>query len=174
MIAEQTKGNSHAYHYEMANSVAALNEAIPRIAKDKACRYLYIATHGSPKKLDLFNGETVSIQHLKKVLCDLPSGSRLYGIYLASCSVCSESIADELLNTGVVWVAGYKKAVNWLPSSALDMLFFSELIMAENPDEAAKIVKVSKRLRPLVPGLVKKLGFGIFRKSQGKIVNMLS
>ncbi len=74
----------------------------------------------------------------------------------------------------MVWLAGYEKTVNWLPSSALDMLFFSELIMAESLGEAAKIIGVSKRLSLLVPGLVTDLGFGIFMKSRGEIINILS
>ncbi len=176
MISEQTKDNAHAYHYEMANSLAALDEAIPRIAGYRNCRYLYVATHGSAQGLDLFNGERVTIPYLKEVFLGLPQGSRLYGIYLASCAGCSESIAAELLegDTGVVWIAGYKNAVNWLPSSALDMLFFSELITAEKQGEEAKIRHVSERLRGLVPGLVTDLGFRIFMKSRNKIINMLS
>ncbi len=175
MIAEIACDDVHAYHYEMANSVASLDEAIPRIARDRKSRYLYLATHGDSEGLHLFNDEVVPIPHLARLLSSLPPGSRFHGLYLAACSVGSEPVANELFNGGakLAWIAGYQAAVDWLPSSSLDILFFEELLSVSDLSEIEGIKAVAKRLRELAPGLIEELGFGIFVKSRGKAIDLL-
>ena len=175
MIAEMACDDAHAYHYEMANSLPALDEAVPRIAADRKCKYLCIATHGGEKALELFNGETVSTRHLRKLLEELPSGSRFAGLYLAACSTANARMAASLLegDTKLDWLAGYGREVDWLRSTILDMLFFNELICASDQGEPKPIRRVAERLRLLAPGLLKELGFSIFVIKRGEIENLL-
>lgn len=175
MFAEMTVHDSHAYHYEMTNSIAALNEAIPRIASDRKFRYLYLATHGGPGGLHLINGEEVKISHLKRLFSKLPIGSRFHGLYFASCSIGTEEAATKLLrNTELTWIAGYQRDVGWVQSTALDILFFNELLAVTHLSESNAIKEVARRLRMLASGLVSELGFGLFVESRGQVIDLLS
>lgn len=175
VISDITCGSPHAYHYERANCEAAMKEAIPRIAKDRRIKYLYIATHGEEDALQLYNGDNFTRTELKNQLIKIKnsSGSTLRGLYLGSCLVGSSNLADFLFADDIAprWIAGYDKKISWVQSSALDMLFFNELIDADSSSGAEtprmKIESIAKFIGKAAPGLVKDLGFGIYVRKKG-------
>ena len=129
MIAEQTCDDAHAYHYEMANSLAAFEEAFGRIASYRDCRYLYLAMHGSEGSLDLFNDDTISADDLTRSLLAVKNarGSKLDGVYLASCAAGGKSFAECVFSSdvGISWLAGFSKDIDWIPSTAMDTFSMS-------------------------------------------------
>lgn len=180
LVADIASSNPNAFHYEMANSEAALKEAIPRIASYRECRYLSIAMHGDENGLSLLNGERLSRTELRNILCriKITNRSNLRGLYLGSCLFATNRLADHLFSAdiGVHWIAGFTTAVDWILSSALDLLFFNELLDSAEETEIQRIERVATRLRQIAPGLIKELGFGIYtrKRAVGGAKNLLS
>lgn len=172
LVADLATGTPHAYHYEMASSEVALKEAIPRVAKDNACRYLCLAMHGNERGLQLINDDQVTRTELKNLLVRIKGhrGAKLAGIHMASCIFGTQDIAEKLFSTPTElrWMAGYTKEVEWIESSALDLLFFNYLASPDDPSltEIQKIHAVARKLSENVCGLVEKLGFGIYVRKQ--------
>jgi hypothetical protein len=179
LIADIDCDNPHKYHYEMANSEAALKEAIPRIGSYRQCKYLYLAMHGDEAGLQLANNERLSRAELRNLLKKIKAqhGSTLSGIYLGSCLFGTQKLAEFIFaeEVGINWIAGYFEEVSWIKSSALDLLFFNELISEQDTSEIARINRTTGDLLDTAPGLVEKLGFGVFtRKRGGGIKNLLA
>lgn len=179
LVSEMATDNPHGYHYEMANSEAALKEAIPRIAGYRHCHYLCLAMHGDHDGLQLLNGERLSRTELRNLLVRIAAkkGSKFQGLYLSACTFGTQSLADHLFAqpSGIEWVAGYAEEVDWLDSTALDVLFFNQLVYAEASTERRKISDVSDHLLKIAPGLVQALGFGIYvRGRDGAASNLLA
>ena len=172
LVSELAAENPHAYHYEMANSLPAIYEAIPRIMRIPKCKYLCIATHGDAGKLSLFNNDCLSTHDLRTILIDAERSrgrkSRCVGLYLSSCLVGTLEIARFMFEReiGLTWIAGYTKEIDWLQSAAMDMLFFSELVYAEKSSRKKTIRDVSERLKINAQGLIEELGFGIYIQSR--------
>ena len=78
----------------------------------------------------------------------------------------TQEVAEHVLGkTALVWLAGYKE-IDWIASSALDVLFFNKLI-AKRGTELRKIQRVADYLVAIAPGLVRELGFGIYVRKPG-------
>lgn len=179
MIANISYDNPNAYHYEMANSEAAIKEALPRIASYRECRFLYVATHGDWDGLHLLNEELLSRIELRNLLARVheTKGSKLRGIHLGSCLFTMDRLANFLFekDVGVTWIAGYSEHVDWIESSALDLLFFNELLKFEAETDLAAIKNTAAKLKIAAPGLIEHLGFGIFVKGRGgRLSNLLA
>lgn len=71
LVADIACGNPHGYHYEMANSEAALKEVIPRIASYRECRYLCLSMHGDYDGIYTLSEERLSRAELRNLLCKL-------------------------------------------------------------------------------------------------------
>lgn len=179
LIANIHCENPNAYHYEMANCEAAIKEAIPRVASYRECRWLYLAMHGDAKGLSFVNDEQLTRTELRNVLRSIKQtdGATLRGLHLGACLFGTEKLAKFLFADDVCskWIVGYSTEVNWIESSALDLLFFNELLSRDEDTENQRITAVAERLLEIAPGLISNLGFGIFtRKSGGGIKNLLS
>lgn len=99
------------------------------------------------------------------------------GIFLGSCLFGTEKLAEFIFSgdVGINWIAGYSEEVDWVKSSALDLLFFNELISGDDGSEIARINRTAEDLLDTAPGLVRNLGFGIYtRKRGGGIKNLLA
>lgn len=171
LVADIATRNPHGYHYEMANSEAALKESIPRIAGYRDCRYLCLAMHGDSDGLQLINKERLSRTELRNLLTRVKAkpGSKLAGVYLSSCAFGTRDLADFVFqqDAGVSWIAGYSERVDFIESSALDLLFFNHLVWEDASTEGEKIKAVAKRITDIAPGLARELGFGIYVRKQG-------
>ena len=182
LIADTSYENPHAYHYEMANCKAGMKEAINRISSYRDCKYLYVASHGDKDGLYLLNKGKITLTELRKLLINIKliDGLKLRGLYLSPCLFGTGEIAnfmfDRSVDVGISWLAGYSKTVDWIESSALDLLFFNELIHIEKKTDAATIQRVAKKLKTIAPQLVKALGFGIYVRKQrvGGAKNLLA
>ena len=70
-------------------------------------------------------------------------------------------------DVGIKWLAGYRERVDWIESSALDLLFFNALVSSGKNTSVQKIEDVAQRLMEAAPGLIKRLGFGIYVRKRG-------
>ena len=159
-------GREDRYHYETINSEIAARDAISRVGAMRGVNYLYIACHGSELGLHLSERDMLSNAKLANDLASIANTeqSRLFGVHLGACSFGIEETAKLVMAKGeLVWLAGYDTEVAWLKSSALDMLFFNELIgmnFARHTQlEAIKFV--ADTIRQAAHGLVTELGFHV-------------
>ncbi len=176
LVADINCQNPHKYRYEMANSEAALKEIIPRIGSYRDCKYLYLAMHGNENGL-VMDDQKLSRTELRNLLKKIKAtpGSTLTGIYLGSCLFGTESLARFLFEeeVGIQWIAGYSEEIDWIKSSALDLLFFNELISHKGITEIERINQTAIDLTQTAPHLMTNLGFGIYtRKRGGGIKNL--
>lgn len=168
LIADISFDNPHAYEYEMANSEAAAKETIPRLGKSRRCKYLCLAMHGNTNGLILHNGERISRAELRNMLEDIHDtpNTRLHGLHLSSCIFGTKTLADFMFRhrVGVFWISGYREKVDFLNSSAMDLLFFNELVGGavggESPIQAIK--RTADKLKKVAAGLAAELGFEIY------------
>lgn len=179
-------GTHHAFEYEMVGTQPALDEALSRLARSRRVAVAYLAMHGNSKGLHLHGGQVVSRTHLRNTLRDISAapGSKLRGLYLGSCLFGTPALATFLLarDVSVNWVAGYRESVDFVQSTALDLLFFN-LWLAVKEDhpgytERQRVGVVAERLLVEAPGLVKSplengdansgLGFSIFVRKKGR------
>lgn len=172
LVADLATDTPHAYHYEMSCSEAALKEAIPRVAKYKDCRYLCLAMHGNERGLQLMNEEQVTRTELKNMLSRIKAtrGASLAGIHMGSCMFGTRDIADKLFSapTDLKWMSGYTKEIDWVESSALDLLFFNNIVRLNGSSltEIQRIHFVADKIKENVGGLAASLGFGIYVRKQ--------
>lgn len=169
VVADIKVKNPHGYHYEMANNIEGLKKAIETLASSKDVRYLYIAMHGNEGGIVPHDGETLSVTVLRNTLVRAKQQRKsLRGLYLGCCDFGTVEMASKLFEKDIspTWIAGYSTEVDWLQSSALDMLFFSTLISplrnGVRETEMQRIRRVVGMIHSAVPGLVESLGFGVF------------
>lgn len=133
---------------------------------------LYIALHGT-KKASLSGWEraliishaddgVVSLRELATMLGDGLAG---VVVHLGSCSVLKEEeklLKDFCRTTGIAALAGYTTDVEWMPSAALDLLFFSSIAPYSRWSAAAA---AWERQAVVTKSLRRSLGFRIITSS---------
>lgn len=179
-------GNHHSFEYEMVATQPALDEALQRLASSRGVTVAYLAMHGDQDGLHLHGGGRVSRTHLKNTLRDitLEHGASLSGLYLGSCLFGAKALAEFIFQRDVslAWVAGYNREVDFISSTALDMLFFHTWLEVRNErpnlSKLARVTEVSRRLKMQVMGLCRTpeenhdpdcgLGFSIYVRRRGR------
>jgi len=171
LISDVFLANPNHYHYEMVSGKRAAKEVIPRIAADPHCSVLYIAAHGEPDGIAWHNGDKLSRLEFRTMLKAIRAtrGSQLSGVYFASCRFMTQETADYLFQEAVCpwWIAGYSEQVDWLDSTALDMLVFRSLMSRRKGTDLARIKAVAEDLNSRCAGLIRELGFGIYVRKPG-------
>lgn len=179
-------GNHHSFDYEMVATPEALDEAIKRLARLRTVTVAYLAMHGNKDGLYLHSGARVSRTVLKNTLRDAieQNGASLTGLYLGSCLFGAKTLAEFIFQRDVslTWVAGYSESVDFISSTALDLLFFHTwlAVKEENPQlsKLTRVTEVARRLRVQSQGLCNThlenadpscgLGFSIFVRRRGR------
>jgi len=167
MMCESEVDNINGYHYEMACSREALEEALPRLIGKRHISYIFIGQHGDEKRnLILPNDASVSMKQLFEAI-NSPNKSRyrLRGIHLSSCGLMTKKNAECILKSEKLdWVSGYSKGCDWLESTLLDTLFASYLYEEDEANSTKQIETVAKEVYRLAKGMAKDAGFTIYRK----------
>lgn len=166
-----------AYEYEMVGARAALAEALIRLSWDAEVEVIYLACHGDENgRLALHSGEQVSRTHLANML--MKCGPALKGVYLGACFSGREDLATFVLDRcpNIKWLAGYSKEIDYVDSTALDMMFFSKWIASDGVGRR-RLRRAVSILRPLAAGLMdhadgEGLGFSAFVRSKGRVVDL--
>ena len=115
----------------------------------KYCKYpiLYLAFHGEKNKLLLGNKKTYSLDTLADLLTGKCSNSI---IIFGSCSTLAlrkNYLTKFLYKTGALAICGYQKDVDWLPSTAFEMLILSQ--MQENEFSKRGITAIENKVNSL-------------------------
>lgn len=166
----------HGYYHEHFCDATALAAIARRVARWDDTYLLYIGAHGDEDgvfgSLDGVDGYVKRAQ-LRKALRDL-EGS-YHGLFVASCGFLTARNAAFLLETsfwgkrpGVRWVAGYSTPVDFLDATALELFFLNRLLADYSPKEwVASLAAAANATRDAMPGLVRGLGFRVYRRIQG-------
>ena len=192
LLADIHCHNPSAYHYEMFGSKRGFEDVFHRVARGPLTKEIYIASHGSSDGLQTpeaggLNDDFLSRKFIRstveKFLDD--GNKRIDGIFFGCCEFGTELAAGEILDLGshrrnsLRWICGYQKSVDWVESSALDMLFWNKYIefryaYSSSPREA--IEKVSHYLNAMAGGLCSELGFAVYVRKvsrDGGVVNLI-
>jgi len=179
-------GTHHAFEYEMVGTQPALDEALARLACSRRVTAAYLAMHGGLTGLHLHSGQRVSRTHLRNTLRDISgeAGSKLRGLYLGSCLFGTPRLAQFLLrqDIAVSWIAGYHLTVDFVHSTALDLLFFNTWLDVKQRNggytERQRIGAVAERMKMEAHGLIQTplengdpnagLGFSIYVRRKGR------
>lgn len=95
---------------------------------------LYLALHGEPEhiQMGMYTEFNISLDELSKMMGKRFSG---FGVHLASCAVMSsstESIYDFMDKTGILFMSGYQKYVDFGESSLVDLALINRWMFARN------------------------------------------
>lgn len=172
LISDIYCGNPNSYHYEMANSRASIEEAIPRIGALKHCKILSINAHGSKDHVNFDNDDNFSREELK-ICLNAIRGSKFTGLHLGACSLGSYELASYLFQEKVdlKWIARYGKDVSWIDSAAFDFLFFNEMLRKRKGKipPHKHLMKSAERIKKIAGELARELGFGLYTPNQNKL-----
>lgn len=155
-------GGINGYDYNMVPTRDAFSKTLEAVAKSNATTVVYIAMHGSEKKLYLPVGNitpTILVNTLERI--ENETGSKLKGLVFGACRFCTPNLANRIFARcgSITWIAGYQSNADFVSSTALDLLFFDLLIQIRNKHKKIrshekKIIKeVANVLIDSVPGL---------------------
>ena len=179
LLSDLNFSSPHEYLYEMFCDDRSLENIIGRMGRARKVKFIYVGAHGTNGSLHAPGGQ-VTRARLRNILGTLGPSS-IQGLFLGSCLFAQPSNASFLLSppkgasAPLKWLAGYTTEVDWIDSSVLDLLFWNKFLNAGG-SPIRKIESVSADLKRLVPGLIKDLGFCIYKKKKGAgggVVNIL-
>lgn len=113
--------------YQPCDTEGELADALRAFGRLRSDGILYVALHGDPGAIYLADGTELSLEQFAEHL-----GERFAGwvLHFGSCStldVRPARLEAFCAATGVPLLLGYRKAVDWIESSAMDMLVFQAL-----------------------------------------------
>ena len=121
---------------------------------------LYLSFHGAPGELHVGEGRDKSLS-LEDLAERLDGGCRGRVVHLGSCGtvdVHGRELKKFLSRTGALAVCGFRENVNWLESTAFDMLVLGRL-QGASFQRTSSIRKFDEELKQSAPGLYRQLGF---------------
>jgi hypothetical protein len=131
-LAGIVEGNPHSVRYDMFVEEASLARIISDVADSEEIHSIYIGAHGEDTFIAGLGDAQVSRAKLRNMLHNSNARGSISGLYFGSCLIANESNAsfflEEPQRTGLKWVAGYTKSVDWIDSSAVDMIFWSKYL----------------------------------------------
>lgn len=181
LISDIHYDHYHGYVYEMVSTTDALREAITRLVRHEKIDVLYIASHGSRSRLKLMGGskKTVSGEQLEQILHNLANHKTgITGLYLGICEFGTQKLAKQLLGKipRLQWMAGYSAEIDFVESSALDMLFFNDWLNRRGSSRQ-KNGRVAQYMSKSVGDLCRnrKIRFSIYAKGDNDdVVDLLN
>jgi hypothetical protein len=182
LLSNLTYEHPNAYRYEMFGGKAEFKNAFDRLAEKNGIHYLYIAAHGADDGIQGTMRSDISttvVSNRISATDDDDTRGRLAGIYFGSCSFGSHKNLERLLKSGNKprWVAGYNKDVDFVSSTALDLLFFhthvTHIQSQKKMTELEAIKATASDLKANVGGLMKNLGFSLLMWERRKVVKLI-
>lgn len=173
------------FHYERFVGRASLDDAMRHLVRKRDVRYLYIASHGQRGYIQCPNRNRINREEFDRVLGEAVEGTRLDGLYFASCLFGTRKTAELLWSVGetrsqrLKWLAGYTEAIDWMESMALDWLFWNKLLDPAHPETdegpVARVEGVVDYLVERAPDLCRLLQFHVYvrRSGSGDIVDLV-
>ena len=128
-----------------------------RKSKGKRFSIIYLAFHGSKDCIYLGNDKHVlSLEEIAEVANGCLENKI---VHFGSCQTCKSvsSLSDFKESTTAKFVSGYKKDIDWIDSTILDLAYFSNL------DELTRKGAIENRMSSKYADLHERLGFVVFR-----------
>ncbi len=130
-------------------------------SKHKDHPILYLAFHGSPGRIHLSkeNGHSMTI-NTDELFALLKGKCHKRVIHFGACSVLDihgHKVNRYLRESGAAAISGYANEVDWVPSSAFEMIYLAELQGNQFTKPGMRAVR--GRVRKTAPHLAKTLGF---------------
>ena len=132
ILAQRELQNPNGFLYSSFVNTISFNATLEyfRDTNTHRIRYVYIGCHGSgwlDDQLETPAGDTIS----RTQIFNRINRKRIRGVFLSSCN--SDGIAKYVAGNAPynIWVAGYGEEVDWIQSSAFEMLFWQKVFLAE-------------------------------------------
>ncbi len=174
LLMDMEFGSIHKYHFENFATGETLRSIIEYVCgPNKRKRYIYIGAHGEENCL-LGSVGLVTRTHLNNTLREY-LGGQVRGIFFGSCLFCNDNNAEFFFDQthgipgNIKWIAGYGVSVDWIQSSALDIIFwqtvFRERAARPTHNENVIIQRVCEYLNRKMSGLMTDLQFQVYRRT---------
>jgi hypothetical protein len=143
------------YRFIKIDSKAAFIASLRRwLHKGDRFPILYLGFHGAPGRLHITEDESeiITLEELSKILLNHKPRKKRF-IYFSSCSALEKRhLAKKIINEtpGLAGIAGYEKDVDFLESTALEMILLETLAHRKHFDRRslqAILTQVRKRSR---------------------------
>ena len=180
------ESNPHSFRYDMFAEERSLSHVISEICSSREFHSIYIGAHGDDKSICGMGNSTISRTVFRNIIKAQNSKKSLSGVYFGSCLISTEANAhfwlDPLQKTNLKWIAGYNKSVDWIDSSAVDMIFWSKYLEDRKKNRSRRKNKktelemakyASSEMKKIMPTVFNELGFNVYYlDSGGKLANI--
>ena len=142
--------------YLTSNTLSEFEFNLKLLSRKRTYQILYFAFHGDSDLIEL-GDSAISLKELEGMLA---GRFKDLVVHFGSCGTMNVDLGklnEFTKNAGVRMVSGYTKEVDWIESSAMDMLYFSKL------QDYRSISHLDAFLRKTYPDLVEHTGFTTFR-----------
>lgn len=179
-------GNPSAFFYDMFSEKTSLAATLQARATDKRTEVVYLASHGDENHIGPTAATAVSRTALRNCFVKSNGEGQVKGLFLGTCLTGNIEVARFFLEsrrTGLDWLAGYRKGVDWVDGTAIDMIFFSKLAEQYRKNRGrgkrrqsprAMAHKAASELLCIVPGAFSTYGFNIYFHENGKLTSMFT
>lgn len=177
--------NPSAHFYDMFVDKHSLSTMLNLRAKDGQTEVIYLGTHGDENSIQGAPGQNIPSREFRKQLCAANTKRQIKGLFLGTCSTGNLEVAKYLFaeKTNLDWIAGYRKDVDWIEGSAIDMVFFHKLMEGyvqnskrrngkKTPSQMAH--EAAGEMLKIVPGAHNHYGFNIYFKQGAKMNAMFA
>jgi hypothetical protein len=179
-LAGIVEGNPHSVRYDMFVEKASLSKIIADITSDRELHSIYIGAHGDSASIHGLGQARISRTELRNMLRTANSAGSIAGLYFGSCLIATKRNAAFWLTkrpkTGLKWIAGYTESVDWVDSSAVDMIFWSKYLHERRVNRSRKnnkktemqmVKHASSEMKKLMPTVFSELGFNVYYLDTG-------
>ena len=173
VISAIVESNPHAFRYDMFTEEQSLAAIIEEVGNNPEYNAIYIAAHGSDDSIFGLGNRSVSRAKLRNMIRVSNAAGSITGLYFGSCSVASAKNCEFFFQeTNLQWIAGYDRPVDWVDSSAIDMVFWSKYLSQRKlnkarrrgkRDEIEMVWTAADEMKALMPTVSDYVGFNLYR-----------
>lgn len=179
-LAGIVSGNPHSFRYDMFVEESSFSSLIKDIARCGDLHSVYIASHGNASEVAGLGDFRISRTVIRNVLKNSNQNKSISGLFFGCCGFCTKDNAKFLIDSnseaGLQWVAGYTKEVDWIDSSAIDMIFWSKYLHERIKNKRRRngrksdiemVKEASTSMKNIMPTIFERFGFNIYHLDTG-------
>jgi hypothetical protein len=120
---------------------------VSQIPKDDGVM-LYLACHGSDGVLEPTDTSSIPLADVARALEQAAKPGAIDFVHFGSCEMVAlgrrrESHAEIMKACGATWVSGYTKAVDWLPSTFLDLMLATSIFAPQYGEKDGRSKRIN-------------------------------
>lgn len=173
ILAQLEEGDPNEFLYSTFVNENSFKHTLRYFSNLNAIRYIYIGSHGAEAGEDHLvtpaEDETVSrTEILNRIDTD-----NIWGVFLSACNsdMIAQYIAENVDND--IWIAGYGDRVEWVKSTAFEMLFWQAIYGIGGPRVNRQDAR--NQLRQALEGhrdLINDLSFYLWFNEGGEVIDL--